>query len=298
MNKHTFPVIVNKIKRHNYYFHIRNRALVPLRNLELHVSHACNLACENCSHYSNHNLKGSVTAATAAEWMALWNKRVIPKQFSLLGGEPTINPQLPEIILLTRKMWKLSKIMLITNGFFLHRHPDLPKVLKEAGNVILAISVHHNSKEYLDKIQPNLELADEWRRRYHLDIEIRPSAKYWTRRYKGYGSQMQPFEDNNPIESWKQCFSKYCTQLYDGKLWKCPPLAYLHLQDEKYKLSDKWDKYLKYKALLPGCTDAELIAFSKEKEIAECAMCAAKMEQFELQNPLIRPKDKLIANEI
>ena len=111
-----------------------NRILVPLKNLELHVSHACNLACESCSHYSNHNLKGNLTLEEATEWMNLWNNRVAPQTFSLLGGEPTINPQLPEIIQLTRAKWKDSKILLVTNGFFLHRHPDLPKVLKEAGN--------------------------------------------------------------------------------------------------------------------------------------------------------------------
>ncbi|ANI90713.1 radical SAM family protein [Arachidicoccus ginsenosidimutans] len=266
-----------------------------MRNLELHVSHACNLACESCSHYSNHNLKGSVTLEEADEWMSLWNDKVAPKQFSLLGGEPTINPQLLDIIRLTRRKWKYSKILLVTNGFLLHRHPDLPKVLKEVGNVILSISVHHSSEAYTEKITPNLALAEDWKKKYKLDIEVRPSAKYWTRRYKGYGPNMQPFEDNNPRASWEGCFAKYCTQLFEGKLWKCPPLAYLRMQDEKFKLSEKWINYLNYKALPPDCTKQELVAFTSEEEIAECSMCAANLEHFELPNPLIRPSLKASA---
>jgi len=281
--------LINKIKRHNYHFYFRDRSLVPIFILELHVSHACNLACESCSHYSNHNLKGNITLEKADEWMSLWNDRITPRVFSLLGGEPTVNPQLLDIIYLSREKWKYSKINLVTNGFFLHRYPDLPKVLKEIGNVLLSISIHYNGEAYIDKIASNLALAKEWKRKYKIDIEIRPSAKYWTRRYKGYGSSIEPYEDNNPRASWKVCPAKYCAQLFEGKLWKCPPLAYLKMLDEKVHLSKKWERYLNYQALSPDCTKEELKAFIKQKEIIECAMCSANLEYFKLPNPLIRP---------
>jgi len=262
-----------------------NSNLVPLKNLELHVSHACNLSCESCSHYSNHHLKGNITLEEATEWMNLWNKRVAPQIFSLLGGEPTINPQLPEIIQLTREKWKDTKILLVTNGFFLHRQPDLPKVLKDAGNAKLSISIHHSSKDYSNKVEPNLALALEWKLLYNIDIDFRPSVKYWIKSYRGYGSAIAPFEDNNPQKSWEVCPAKNCMQLFEGKLWKCPPLAYLKLLNEKIHLSEKWNKYLEYEALHSSCTEEELRAFTEQKEIPECSMCSAKREYFELRDP-------------
>ncbi len=70
---------------------------IAMENLEIHVSHACNLACEQCSHYSNYNHKGMLTPEEADRQMGLWSGRLLPRWFSLLGGEPTLNPALGEI---------------------------------------------------------------------------------------------------------------------------------------------------------------------------------------------------------
>ena len=86
---------------------------------------------------------------------------------------------------------------------------------------------------------------------------------------------MMPFEDENPKKSWKHCISKDALQLHEGKLWKCPPLAYLPMQAEKYNLSAKWDEYLKYKPLEVECTDEELKNFLNKKEESFCSMCPA-----------------------
>src|SRR5207244_5365780 len=68
---------------------IFGRPVVPL--LELHVTHACNLACESCSHYSDHGHRGNLDLAEADRWMAAWSGRLHIEQFNLLGGEPTIH---------------------------------------------------------------------------------------------------------------------------------------------------------------------------------------------------------------
>ena len=66
---------------------------------------------------------------------------------------------------------------------------------------------------------------------------MRPSVVHWLAQYKGFGDKMEPFEDNNPKSSWNACVSKLCVQLHQGKLWKCPALAYLPMQ-AKYNLSE------------------------------------------------------------
>ena len=83
--------------------------MVVLHNLELHLSHACNLRCINCSHFSDLNLKGFLSVQTADDWMGLWSGRLRPHRFTLLGGEPTLNPDLSSIVRLARRHWPASK---------------------------------------------------------------------------------------------------------------------------------------------------------------------------------------------
>ena len=99
-----------------------------------------------------------------------------------------------------------------------------------------------------------------------------------------------PFEDGDPQSSWKNCFSDpyKCFQLYEGNLWKCPPITYLPLMSKKYNLSNKWDPYLKYKPLLPNCSDEELQKFWNSECMDICSMCPAKKIEIEVKkSPLL-----------
>ncbi|MBI1260465.1 MAG: radical SAM protein [Rhizobiales bacterium] len=261
-----------------------------LRRLELHVTHACNLACESCSHYSNQGHKGHISLAEAESWMSAWNGKIRVACTSLLGGEPTVHPDFPQFIPLVRRHWPRTQIEIVTNGFFLSRHPALPALMREAGNCVLFMSIHHNDPAYLKRVEEPLALLQEWREKEGMDARIRPAFKNWTRRYTGFGDGMKPYADGDTRKSWEICPSRWCKQLYDGKLWKCPPLTYLPLQAEKYNLSAEWDPYLAYEALDPDCAPEELAAFLKLEDEAVCGMCPSHPRHFELPNPMLRAK--------
>lgn len=269
------------------------RRRTVLRRLELHVAHGCNLSCESCSHYSNHAHAGTVSVDEADRWMGLWSHRISVKRFVLLGGEPTIHPQLPRFVGLVRSHWPRTVIEIVSNGFFLHRHPTLPAVLAADPDSHLTISVHHESDEYQERLKPVFALLEEWQRDHGVVATIRPSSKNWTRRYEGFGDEMLPFEDGDPRASWEICPARYCKQLFNGRIWKCAPLAYLPMQKAKYRLSEKWDPYLTYQPLGPDCSDAELEAFAVLEDEAACGMCSAKERLFELPVPLRRPKARV-----
>lgn len=257
-----------------------------IRNLEIHVVHSCNLACESCSHYSNQHHKGMVGLEEADRWMAGWSKRINPAVFSLLGGEPTIHPHLPEFIPLVRKHWPKTQIRLVTNGFFLHRHPELPKVINADPDTWLYVSIHHESVEYREKILPIMQFVDDWNMQHGVRVSYYHSYRYWTQRYKGFGSQMEPFDDQQPRKSWEICGARYCPQLFEGSIYKCGQLAYLKMQDEKYHLSEKWSHYLQYEPLRTGCSDAELNEFFDREEESYCGMCPSRLVKFNLPIPL------------
>jgi radical SAM family protein len=266
-------------------------AALPLKaihNLEIHAAHACNLACESCSHYSNHGHKGIVSLEDADRWMGAWSQRIAPAVFSVLGGEPTIHPDLTAFVALARRHWPDAVLRIVTNGFFLHRHPALPLLLRDDPKAVLYLSIHHDSPEYREKLDPVMDLLGDWVRTHGIQVRSYPSNTYWTRRYRGFGAAMQPFEDGQPRASWEACSAKYCPQLFAERIWKCAALAYLRMQDAKFGLSEKWAPYLEYQPLAPDCTRAELDAFFAREEESHCGMCAAKPARFALPIPLYR----------
>ncbi len=257
-----------------------------LGNLELHVAHGCNFTCEGCSHYSNQHHKGMLSLEDCERWMVPWGKRLAPQKLSLLGGEPTLHPQLPQFIPLARRHFPHAQLRLVTNGFLLHRHPDLPRMLREDPDAHVYLSIHHDAPEYLEKLKPVLELLDAWKREHGIQVTYYASFKYWTRRYHGFGADMAPFEDGKPRQSWEACTARHCPQIFEGKLWKCGPLAYLGMQNAKYGLSEKWQPYLGYRPLAPDCSQAEFDAFFALEEESYCGMCPAVPAQFKLPVPI------------
>lgn len=112
--------------------------------LEYHVAHGCNLSCQQCSHYSNFHLAGKLpTLADAESEYSQWSLRLDPTRFAWLGGEPLLNPAILEHIQLARQHWYDSELMLVTNGFFLHRFPELPQVLVDTHANLRLASMEH-----------------------------------------------------------------------------------------------------------------------------------------------------------
>jgi len=270
-----------------------------MSNVEVHVAHGCNLKCESCSHYSNHGHTGILSVNEIVEMMKPWSEKIKPKWLSLMGGEPTLNKNLVEIAQETSAIWKDTKIRIISNGFFLYRFPDLPSVLK-ANNIQLRVSIHHSGDKYQEEFKKINKLLQEWKS-YGVEVVIKEDYKGWLRVYKGFGDQMMPFEDNNSKQSWGNCGVKWCKQLFMGKLWKCPNLAYLQMQDKKFNLDSKWDKYLTYRegdydgqAIGPKSSYQQIKMFYETEEIKHCAMCPASgtANKFKLPCPL--PSSNLV----
>lgn len=251
-----------------------------LRELEMHVTDACNLACESCAHYANHGHAGRLSIDEAEAWLRPWSGRLEPAIFSLMGGEPALHPDLPAFVGIARRAFPRSALVVVSNGLLLHRHPDLPRVLAVDGNARLDVSLHALDEPYERAFQPVLELLQAWRDTHGVDIKVRRSVDVWTRRYHGFGATMLPFDDGLPRTSWEICPAKFCMQIRDGRLWKCAPLAYLPLQAGKYKLDPAWDPYLAYRPLAPEASDAELARFLAREEEAVCGMCPSARRPF------------------
>lgn len=257
--------------------------------LDIHITHNCNLTCDSCSDFTNAGLNWMITKDEFVSWTKNWNERITPDQLEILGGEPTLHKDLEEFLYLARELWgQKQKITLFSNGFFVDRHPNLGKVLKET-NINLDVSIHSKEKDYLKKLKDNIILMKKWREE-GTDIWFSDCFSDWRRIYKGYGTSILPYEDNDPQASWRNCITSpwKCFHLYEGDLWKCPPITYLKQLSRKYSISGKWDPYLKYEPLKPSCSDKELIEFWNSEWMDICAMCPAKKINVEVRkDPLM-----------
>src|SRR5437588_7271329 len=272
--------------------------MYQLSNLEIHAWHGCNLTCESCSHFSSLGLRSGPTAEECDRWMRPWASRLKPQVFSIVGGEPTLNKQLAEIVYCAGITWPESIIRLVTNGFLLPKHPQLIGVLSDLSDrAVLEISSHHNSPQYQARFEGIRQLANQWKESHHIDIRIIDATQRWTRRYISVGSSVE-FIGSNPRIAWEICEGKSCKQIFRGNLWKCPPIAYFSLLRGKSVVSKHSSELAEsYVALTPGCSDLELRQFLAKEDESVCQLCPSSLEFFDLPNPLTPPAKRTRTTE-
>jgi MoaA/NifB/PqqE/SkfB family radical SAM enzyme len=97
------------------------------RNVFLHLLTKCNLACRHC--YINPAQHGTAVLAqeTVLDWLRLFARPEQSSNLVLLGGEPTLHPDLAAIIRAAKAM--RYAVTVDSNGFLLHDflervHPD------------------------------------------------------------------------------------------------------------------------------------------------------------------------------
>ena len=263
--------------------------MITVPSLEWHLSHACNLSCEGCIHLSDYTHNTVINIDILETWYLKWHTRIIPETICLSGGEPLLNKKILDILYMTREYWPNTKsIELTTNGFLLNRYPDLPKVLEKT-QIGISISVHDRSKIYNEKVFEMKNILKEWSKSYKFYYNIvNDWEKGWNKIFPIVNNNIEPHADNNPESSWNLCpANQNCWQLFEGNIYKCPPLAYLNMHKEKYGLSKSWDPYLSYIPLTPDASDNEIKDFFNRKSENVCSMCSTKPRQ--LYEPKLDP---------
>ena len=88
-------------------------------NVFLHITTHCNLNCRHC--YINTHQHGNETLPldVVKNWLALFSQRTGNANLILLGGEPTLHPNLADIVKIARKL-AYASITIDTNGYLFH----------------------------------------------------------------------------------------------------------------------------------------------------------------------------------
>jgi MoaA/NifB/PqqE/SkfB family radical SAM enzyme len=128
---------------------------------QLVIIRRCNLSCSYCSEYD----KVSDPIPTEILGQRLWKLKSLGTfGISLTGGEPTLHPQLPDLIRKCRQLG-FFRTGMISNGFLLR--PDLIKALNEAGLQEMQISIDGVEANHItQKVLANLKKRLQWLREH------------------------------------------------------------------------------------------------------------------------------------
>jgi organic radical activating enzyme len=234
---------------------------VNISNVDYHVIDACNLACDFCSHYSNFKGPAKLVSVDQAEkeWN-VWSKKICPAVFNVIGGEPTLNPELPELIKLASRIWHHSEIHLYTNGANLHRLPELRTAMRYHH---VQLGLHLSESE-------NKQIVEKVRKfffGYNVNIHIVPINYQFIPFYRMVDGVPTPYEDNNQRSSWLNCVAaKYrCFVLKDNLLWKCAQIAFA----DRAGIQDWFKEYD------PCPIDGDISSWALREDESCCLRCPA-----------------------
>lgn len=251
--------------------------VIKIPYLEMDITYLCNLHCDGCTHYSDYTVKGHVDFEQGRDWLTKWSRHIHPKLFRLVGGEPTLNPQLMDYIRFVHKLWPLATRELVSNGFFINRHPGIFELLAET-RTGLQISVHDEEPDFLAQVQ--LDKLKEASVKYGFSLHAQyGTADDFYRLYKGKGKSMRPFNDGDPLASMSVCGNSDCYTLHLGRLWKCPPIAFLNNIEERFKLNEvpEWQPYLQHKGLSLDASPEEIRDYLGPPQYF-CGMCPSQRQ--------------------
>jgi MoaA/NifB/PqqE/SkfB family radical SAM enzyme len=189
-------------------------------DIQIHASCRCNLNCRGCNAFApiiEEDFRdieiikkdlGRLSEITAG----------IIGQITISGGEPLLNPQLPEILDCARKFFPLRNLKIITNAILLERASDVFWLSCQNNKVAISITRYpikiniENIKRIAAKYNVNLVYQDD------TDIREKTMAK----------APLDASGSQNIKKSFRYCYmSNYNFTLENGRLYTCPTIAHI-----------------------------------------------------------------------
>lgn len=235
--------------------------------LEFYITNVCNLTCRGCNRFNNYNFKGHQRWADHADVIEAWSKRITADKLSIIGGEPTLNPDLELWISNLRRLWPTVRIIVQTNGTYI-----LPKfaMLSEKYQVTFVVSLHD--------VETSAKIIDEWKNL--IGPSFKPFLPGFVFHQAAVINKGDYFEvhNNNTQDAFSCCDMKHDHTIFNGKLFKCPSMALLPEFKNQFdlRLSEHQQQLLSsFQPLSADCTDEQLQEFASTRDtpISQCTFC-------------------------
>jgi len=280
--------------------------LFEIEKLDIVITRSCQLNCSGCLTFSNHNLvKGHVDLTASLPWLEFWSSKLKSKTVHVFGGEPLMHPDWSNWVRTVSTLFCKHGIgiNMQTNGIKISAVDyNLLYDLIHNYNLQFNITVHSQESWYQEKINQGIKILesiagvgayteinstervfnsdDGWRSFRITDGTANDDTRRWVSHYLGHGATLRPgreFDHFKHIEHHGFCEAKEYIQLYEGSLYKCPPMAVLEdtLARYNYPNREQWEPWLAYQPLPAGAADETIAQWLTMQSGPEkyCNMC-------------------------
>jgi MoaA/NifB/PqqE/SkfB family radical SAM enzyme len=182
----------------------------PKNTLQLFITNKCNLRCRGC--FYAHKLDSKEEMAFSDYQRSIWTYYQNVSKIILLGGEPTLHPDLPKIIAFNQNLFLPTTIY--TNGINL-------KILNgiDLSDIDIRVGVYgsHKSEKPLDKVSTLLPITIVYMLRKDNVEELLKTAKLAEENYncrKFYVSSIRDITQTHDF--WKDTPETLSPQEYAG----------------------------------------------------------------------------------
>ena len=231
--------------------------------VEFYITNVCNLSCRGCNRFNDLNFKGHQRWADHADVYEAWSERLDLPRITIIGGEPTLNPDLELWAMNLRRLWPNAVIMIQTNGTY--QRPEY-RTFWDKYRVGFAVSLHD--------LTTAEELKSKWKditngyieaHAFHQSAVIKQGDHFI-------------LHTSDPVKAFNSCDMKHDHTMYQGMLYKCPAMSNLPDFDQQFdlRLDDRQRELLhSYIPLSVDCSEQQLQEFltTKDKHIAQCEFC-------------------------
>lgn len=199
--------------------------------LEIHLADYCNLNCKYCSHFSPiadaKSYELSEFERDMSQLAKITNSRI--RKIRLMGGEPLLNKDINKYLKITRKLFPRTGIYLVTNGLLLNSmKEDFWKCMSK-NNICLEPSLY--------KVNIDLQTIFNKAKIYNVPTTLTQDIidnidKNYVENFIKLNLDLKASQKNMFL--CRECMSYKCINLYEGKLYACPVIAYVKYFNKKF----------------------------------------------------------------
>ena len=173
---------------------------------EFYITNSCNFNCVGCNRFNNYSFNGTQKWVDYADDYKKWSKILDIDRWTILGGEPMMNPSYLDWLKNIIELWPNADGSFLTNGHFLNENNrelyDL--ICATNGRVKLNIGLHN-----INRARAVLNTVNAWLQgpidseRIPKDIRNLPNfEENWRNSYENIRDSSWP--DCNSVDQWEQ----------------------------------------------------------------------------------------------
>jgi hypothetical protein len=273
--------------------------------VDFYITNVCNLTCQNCNRFNNHNFKGWQRWSDYQADYEQWGKLVELKSITIMGGEPFLNPTLNEWITGLNQIFGID-VQVLTNGTRFEKNPALYDSLlyrspKTKAKNHIGVSLHN--MDFWPKMENDIRSflkepvtvyrgnQTPWNSDWHfidrngVIVNVYRVDSFSNASIKTNAMNNLTLHNSDANRAHDLCtFSQYKSYHFiKGKLYKCGPVALMPEFDQQNTLdiSDSDRQLLNsYQPLGVDNFDTYHKEFfdNLDNPIPQCKFCPAKFE--------------------